>query len=86
MTIENKGKAEGDSNNSNEQLDSPKEIPTVQPGQRINTEGTDEHGNLRQSIPDLVTMENVIRSPKPEEIKTLEQTQQIVDIRPALSG
>ena len=29
MTIENKGKAEGDSNNSNEQLESPKEIPTV---------------------------------------------------------
>ena len=84
MTVENKGKAEGDSNNSNEQLESPKEIPTVQPGQRLNTEGTDEHGNMRSSIPDLVTIENVISSPKPEEIKTLEQTHQNVDIRPAL--
>ena len=84
MTVENKGKAEGDSNNSNEQLESPKEIPTVQPGQRINTEGTDEHGNMRSSIPELVTIENVISSPKPEEIKTLEQTHQNVDIRPAL--
>ena len=41
---------------------------------------------MRASIPDLVTIENVIQSPKPEEIKTLEQTQQKIDIRPALSG
>ena len=59
MTNESKSKNEQVSTNPGAEKEKVKETP----GQRINTEGTDELGNVRQSIPELVTIQTIVNSP-----------------------